>query len=219
MREKVRRNHPPPGPRINHHRAPSNRPHHSPRPSPKPTHPPPRHLPKPKLATRAHAHKQKEPAHGVELRPPPEPPHPKIMQQRRHRERAHERARPPQQQAPGQRAKHDKHVPEELVPAEAPELRDGRGFPGMVGERGPAPRGLPEEDAAHKRRGVVQRVDGRVHHQSPAGGVEDRPGAARDRAQGRIEDGVACGDVDGGPVVLHEVVGDVKDDQLEEHFR
>ena len=141
------------------------------------------------------------------------------MQHARHRKRAHERARPSQQRVPRQRAKHDEHVPEELVPAEAPELRDRRRHPRPVGERGPAPGGLPEEDAAHECQHVVQRVDGRANHQPSAGGEEGRTGVARERAQRRIKDGVSCGEVDGGSRVLRDVVRAVEHDEFEKQFR
>ena len=140
------------------------------------------------------------------------------MHHARHRKRAHERARAPEQRAAGLRPKDDEDMPEKLVPAEAPELRDGRGCPRAVGERRPAPGGLAEEDAAYERREVVERVDGRVHHHASAQREECPPGAARDRAQGRIEDGVACGDVDRGPEMLHEVVGDVERYEFEEQL-
>ncbi len=104
------------------------------------------------------------------------------------------------------------------MPAKTPEIGDRGGCPRAVGDRRPLPGRLSKEDTSYERRDVVIYVDGRVHYHGSAYGVECRPGTARDDVQGRVEDGVSCGNVDGWPEVLHEVVGDIVHYEFEEQF-
>jgi hypothetical protein len=77
-----------------------------------------------------------------------------------------------------------------------------------VGERRPSPGWLSEEDTAYERRGVTKDFDDRVYYHPSAYGVESRADATWGEAQGWVEDGVSCRNVDGSEE-LYEVVGDV----------
>jgi len=212
VREEVTRDHPTSSPRIDHKRPPPKRPRHRPRPAPKPTHTTPSQPLEHMLQRRADAHEDEKPSGGAKLRPAPEAPNPKVVHDRGHRKGAEERAGPAEQRAARAPAKHDEGMPEELVPAEGPEVRDRGGRPGAVGERGPLPRGLPQDEAADERRQVVHHVDGCVYDYAGAEGEEGRESKAGDYAQRRVEDRIACWCVQGGSQVLHQVVGDVEHD-------
>jgi len=166
------------------------------------------------LQRRADAHEDEKPSGGAELRPAPEAPNTEVVHDPRHSKGPDERAGPAEQRAARAPAKYDEEVTEELVPTEGPEFRDRSGHPGAVGERGPLPCGLPQDEATDERRKVVHRVDGRVHHYAGTEGEEGCEGEARDYAQCRVEERVACWYVEGGSRVLHEVVEDVEHDQF-----
>ena len=93
------------------------------------------------------AHEDEEAADGAELGSLPEPPQSEVMYNRGHAERAQQRPWAPEQGAAGPRAKDDEHLPEELVPAESPEIRDRRGHPRAVEGRRPLPGWLSEDEA------------------------------------------------------------------------
>ena len=202
IREEITRDNPSSSPRIDHERAPTERPRHSPPPSPKSSHASSRNPLKPKLQRSTDTHENEEPAGSTTLDPMPEPPYPEVMQDARHNERSYARARFPQQCAAGTRTVHDEHVSEELMPSEAPEFRDRRGRPRAIGERRPSPVRLPQDDPTDQSRKVVHRINGRGNHQATAQAEKCCPSAARDRAQGGVEQRVACEFVQGGMEVL-----------------
>jgi hypothetical protein len=103
-----------------------------------------------------------------------------------------------------------------LVPVEAPELSERGGFPWTLKERWVSPGWLSEEDAAYERCDEGKYVHPRAHHHGCAYGAERCQGETRDNAQGRVEDGVSCGIVEGGSDTLYEVVGGVKRYKIEE---
>jgi hypothetical protein len=114
-------------------------------------------------------------------------------------------SRPPEQRSTRSCAIDDEHMLEELVPAGAPKIRDRRGRPWAVGSRRPLPHWLLEDDVPDERRDVVEHVDVCVHHHAATQGVQARKRPAGEHAQRRVEYGVACGVIDGGLYMLHEV--------------
>ena len=113
-------------------------------------------------------------------------------------------SRPPEQRSARSRAD-DEHVSEELVPAGGPKIRDRCGCPWAVGERWPLPHWLLEDDVPDGCHNMVEYVNVCVHHHAATQGVQAREGLAGEHAQHRIKYGVACGVIDGGLYVLHEV--------------
>jgi len=69
----------------------------------------------------------------------------------------------------------------ELVPVEAPDIRDRCGRPQAVGKRRPLPGWLPEDDALDECRDVVEHIDIRVHHHVAVRRIEGRNGPAREQ--------------------------------------
>lgn len=65
---------------------------------------------------------------------------------------------------------------------------------------------------------MVSGVDGHENHDASEKGIEYRPCAARDYAQGRVEEGVSWGNVDGGSEILHDVLGGIEHHDFEEQF-
>ena len=63
---------------------------------------------------------------------------------------------------------------------------------------------------------MISHVDGDEHHDASEKGIEYCPCAARDHAQGRVEEGVSCGKVDGGSEILHKVLGGIEHYEFEE---
>src|SRR5712672_2565029 len=116
------------------------------------------------LQHRADSHEDQRASSCAELRPAPEAPNTEAVQGRGHSKGADKRTGPAEQRAARTRAEHDEVVPEGLVPAEGPQVRDRGGRPGAVEERGPLPCGLPQDEAADERRKVVRRVDARVYY-------------------------------------------------------
>ena len=100
------------------------------------------------LQDHSDAHEDEKAADGAELGSLPEPPQPEVVYHRGHAERAQQCPVAPEECFAGTGAKDDEHVPEELVPAETPEIRDRRGHPWAVGGRRPLPGGLLEDEAS-----------------------------------------------------------------------
>jgi hypothetical protein len=166
----------------------------------------------------AEAHEEEEPPGGAELRPTTHPPQAEMVYERRHGERTHDRARPPQECAAGSGPEDDEKVPEELVPAVAPKVPDGCGQPRAVRDGRPLRGRLAEECSSDQRREVVHGIDHRVRPHATTNGGERCRGEAGQKGQGWVEEAATAGVVDRGADALHDVLRGVERREFYEQF-
>jgi hypothetical protein len=163
-------------------------------PGPKPTNTTPRQYLGYILQCRADALKDEEPTGGAELRLAPEYTDAKVVRARGYNNKVtDEPIRQAECRAAQVCAEEDEDVPEELVLAEGPEVRDRGGPPLAIREWGKPRRGLPWveiEDERHE--GYIASKTVYINCRRGRKRTHGRSAWGRGYAQRRVEEHVAC---------------------------